>query len=1038
MESAISFVRTEAAYASLEDLHSHCAEFIKLLREEIDLRNSLETKPSKDGENGDGQGHSDTAEKRVAQSGPERPPDPATMVSVAHQLNVQIVLECLLCWVVYPYLALGSGQEIFGAKPKCRDWSMARDSAKSLRLEDSIKNQGFQVKLCDESLARGAHAVLEGLCTCRAFAHFLQDRYLGDRCLISEALNETILPDMKSTRDHVSGMLRALQLQARYAQALKTHGVTTVRQREVRSKLGRRLSELVTRRGGVLAVMTTMLTNVPHGNIQAFQQVSKLLIQKPEGRKAIADQLVDLIRESLRDADTQRGALVRRSAVMTVNSLVVEDENIVREHVLQPFVKTLSEPANETAILQAVEFVRILLAAAPPDPKLVQIIADVIPLILELWWFTSMKSCRGEGETQALVRLWLDHTDPDVGVKLLRKFASFTGPPGWTARPNGIRLKLRKSEDGGPSLLESLGEPSAQSESRDPMLNLDKDAESAYLDLNPEDRSSYVIKLVRNHQNSRLLQNHLFAQALRGVAHILERESSQLDPQVAADVVLIQGLLENQANFALSKQYIDVEAVVNGISELLSGCAQALGLWRHEAEQPVTGKASARGAFALDLAPVALAMAASLASSEANADLWSAKDGPSRYKVLERLLTPLSALSRMDDETVIAQIIDSQALAANEATEVYLNKAKGAIQGMASEIAELASAVRVAILTNPEQQNQSNDASRWSLLHAREERRQQLAEGNKDIDIFDPLGDKISDAEQDLRSKDPPIRAMGLDKLRGVLSGILQPTDAHFIEIVDILVSTLQDEDSYVYLICVKALSFACERFPQQMFPRLINLFLDESVPINVRIRIGEALASSARRAGQLLPVFAPQLILAFCNGASGRSDNIANVKVDEQGRYRTPAQRKAIAKIKPPEELLTMFRTSCLSNLADVSAQAPWAAFKYASSVVALAKGTLTFDKQVSARRAAAYVLLKMIEGAASMEDARGLHEIPHELREAMHIINDIGDQDTDKVVRFHCDRARGVLDSLIRKFAFPDPQREKVLHVGLGLDRL
>ncbi|GBG26755.1 Transport and Golgi organization protein 6-like [Hondaea fermentalgiana] len=1068
MEDATAFVRSEAARgASADELRAHCERSLELLRAELAARREAEPMNNVD-----------------KTTGPTPPPSQVpkeAMVSVAQQVSVQVLLEILLCWTVYPYLALASDQGVFGLEPDPTVWSTGRDTPSSLKLDETIRNRGFAKYFSNRSLCEDTAQVLDAFCQTPMYAQFLQDRYLGDRCLIAVALGHPVLEEIRGTRLHVTGYLRALQLQAKYAQTLLTAGKSSPRQSALRGALGRRLSALVPKRGGVLAVMTTMLTNVPHGNIQAFQQVSGLLVQKPESRPAVAGQLVDLIRGSLQDTDKTRGALVRRSAVMTVNELARVDAGLASEQVLQPLVKALGQPSEETAILQALEFARILMAAAPPDPALLKILEVVLTPALEIMHFASIKNCRGEGEAQALVRLWLDHVDANAGVRLVRKFAAISGASGWYTEGKTRRLALRRSPSGGLVLLESLAtsEDDASLLGHAPSISVsdgilpehDDNEDVAYTEgLDPTSRAHLVLQVVGRHSRAAALQNGLFAQSLEGIARILDDQNqgdAELDPQVAADVALVQGLLEVQSTFALSRDHVDVESVARGIARLLRACAHALGLWRHEdaAYQETENRhagSGGRAGFALEIAPVALAMAASLASGDANADLWPdvprSKDisktdaAPtsqfSRFRVLEEMLAPLSALGRMGEPDVVDQIIGQQQHQQRGQQRVDKNivgsidplhaqeNAQASVRALAGEIAELAGAVRVAILTTPTQRHGGDGESRWTPQNRR-------AEASDEVETIDPIGRRIAEADNDLRSKDPPVRAMGLDKLSAIMTGSLRPSEQHFEGIVNTLVATLQDDDSYVYLTCVRAIATASTRYPRDLFPKLVDLFVDEnSVPITVRIRLGEALASAAKRAGEMLPAFAPRLIRAFCLGTSGRTA-VASTQgsghVDAQGRYVTSSAgtRRERPVAKPPAELADMYRTSCLSNLADLCALAPWAAFQFAQGAVALAKGVMTFDKSVSARRAAAYVLLKVVEGAAAVEGTQGLQEIPADLREAMRIINDTGDRDEDRVVRFHCDRARGVLDGLMRRFAFPD-QQDKVLRVSLGIEEL
>jgi hypothetical protein len=208
-------------------------------------------------------------------------------------------------------------------------------------------------------------------------------------------------------------------------------------------------------------------------------------------------------------------------------------------------------------------------------------------------------------------------------------------------------------------------------------------------------------------------------------------------------------------------------------------------------------------------------------------------------------------------------------------------------------------------------------------------------------------------------------------------------------------------------------------------------------------------------RAGATLPHFAPSVISALALAARHRPANRPPSVTDGQGRMRTqssgpaPAPAPALSAEIVGEaddlqaSLEDTFRSSCLANLADVAMLAPWAAFRQASTLAALAKNVLGTEFKgpgaVTSRRAAAYLLLQLARGALSADaGTAGLREVPLALAEVQRAAAAASAYDPDAVVRLHCDRARAAIDELVRRFVVPDPSTPKVLAVSLGLDRL
>lgn len=88
----------------------------------------------------------------------------------------------------------------------------------------------------------------------------------------------------------------------------------------------------------------------------------------------------------------------------------------------------------------------------------------------------------------------------------------------------------------------------------------------------------------------------------------------------------------------------------------------------------------------------------------------------------------------------------------------------------------------------------------------------------------------------------PPIRAQGLSQLTSLIEKTSPVLDIQSTTIL--LQSLLQDEDEFIYLSAIKALSSLAARHPKTVFRMLVEGYIDpeEKSSVDVRLRIGEAL----------------------------------------------------------------------------------------------------------------------------------------------------------------------------------------------------
>jgi hypothetical protein len=655
----------------------------------------------------------------------------------------------------------------------------------------------------------------------------------------------------------------------------------------------------------------------------------------------------------------------------------------------------------------------------------------------------------------------------------------------------------------------------------------EEQAEAAEEDAPAPLRESGLVASQRVHHAVQFLQGtrlkaasgQVFTQSLRGVSLAFQSQVQQAASLALADVLFLERLLggadeaetgedSNDGAFELSPEFVEPAAVVSATAELLGACAGAMGLWTFEsgsASGSASGAAATAaaataasgvkptplGLLALDVVPAALAVASALASHGDNDTLWSAaarelegrgdercrdeRCRASRFSELRPMLAPLEALARAGAPDAAHALAQAAASFGAEVEPAAVRR----VAGRLAEVADAAIAARITVFSAASQP-ELNTVGTPVMTAPPAAPSYPESEG---LVSLDPFGDALAAANGELASVDPPVRAMGVDRLRQIVlppahkqtagsgSGSApRPGERHTDAAVAMLLVALRDADAYVYLSAVRGLAAAIEADPARMLPRLVRAFTEGApspltgpaaleggaagggpLPLAARLRLGEVLKLAAWRAGATLPRFAPSIISALALASRHRPAGRPPRVTDGQGRMRAPAPVQAPAQSAEMEAELDdlqaaledTFRSSCLANLADIAMLAPWAAFQQASTLAALAKNVLGTELKgpgaVTSRRAAAYLLLQLVRGALAADaGTAGLREVPLALAEVLRAAAAASAYDPDAVVRLHCDRARAAVDELVRRFVVPDPNKPKILAVSLGLDRL
>ena len=291
------------------------------------------------------------------------------------------------------------------------------------------------------------------------------------------------------------------------------------------------------------------------------------------------------------------------------------------------------------------------------------------------------------------------------------------------------------------------------------------------------------------------------------------------------------------------------------------------------------------------------------------------------------------------------------------------------------EVAELATTVRASILT------------RDLTLEQKKEERDMFLRSKE----ADGLQEAIKAAREDLDSDVVPLKARGVVMVtrlvRTASFNQVEPKAAE--EIFEAFVSMAGHDESYVYLAAAQGLSVLADRVPALIIPRLVQLVVREERGLTIahRLKLAEAVMFAARKCGEAMPKYGKYFVSCFVSGARKRAGSVVSDAQDEVD-----------------------FRCSCLSNLAEVCELLHWSLRPYATDVTDLVCSILEMEDVAGVRRGSAFVITRIIAGCGA-----DLPRIVHDMTRIRNVLKNAANRDVDDVVRFHAQKALGLIDDIM-----------------------
>jgi len=249
-----------------------------------------------------------------------------------------------------------------------------------------------------------------------------------------------------------------------------------------------------------------------------------------------------------------------------------------------------------------------------------------------------------------------------------------------------------------------------------------------------------------------------------------------------------------------------------------------------------------------------------------------------------------------------------------------------------------------------------------------------------------------------------PVRGHGIIELNRLVEAKDEETLSHMTSVFQLFVSSLEDDDTYIYLSSINGL-VSCARYNTdkvldiltreytEVYQRQPGLTDNSEKAVEVRTKLGEALVRATKELADLTPKYKNLLLNAFFGTASD------------------------------PEPLV---RSSSLSNLGEVCRNLRWSVGPVAGELLMYLEASAR-DTAEEVRRAAAMVLTMVLQGLG--RDAFTVLE--HYLRDIHRSLRLRLGVEKDEVTLTHINLALDEIDKIVRELFTPQLSQEPRIFV-------
>lgn len=256
---------------------------------------------------------------------------------------------------------------------------------------------------------------------------------------------------------------------------------------------------------------------------------------------------------------------------------------------------------------------------------------------------------------------------------------------------------------------------------------------------------------------------------------------------------------------------------------------------------------------------------------------------------------------------------------------------------------------------------------------------------------------------RELRNPLEPIRSYALSRLEHVIrycnEDILKTTIP---EVVAFLKTGLNDKDPYVYLAAVSGITVVASRCGNEILPLLLEIFSNPLAPLDLRLKISEAIVCTVHYLGRASVKYAPMLMKAFL-GYMAPSSQLTWKAVEKKEENVMTAKDEVLA--------IQTLRATCYSSISEIVSQIKYSMGPYIPELLTHCRGALYFETKGNAvliRRAAVYLLYSILQGADEAMDDILENQVDFIYQILRHATND-----NDDIVRGHANACLQLLSS-------------------------
>ncbi|KAM3583327.1 hypothetical protein VKS41_004240 [Umbelopsis sp. WA50703] len=248
--------------------------------------------------------------------------------------------------------------------------------------------------------------------------------------------------------------------------------------------------------------------------------------------------------------------------------------------------------------------------------------------------------------------------------------------------------------------------------------------------------------------------------------------------------------------------------------------------------------------------------------------------------------------------------------------------------------------------------------------------------------------EKYKHAMEALRDDLMPVRAHGMGMLKEMIlaKDPLVAQGKGLEEVLDIFVTMVQDDDSFIYLNAVKGLCALADVHGNRIISKLAQIYTDTKRPMDHRLRVGEALQQTVQRCGDALAKYVDTLL-------------------------------EPLETVLDSRQTDKHLRVSALSIIGVACQTCPVALMDKLWYLMNWILNILEVEKTVEIRRAATVVILSVFRGFANQT----LYSYPADLLKRTHrTLKYVEETDHDDLTRYQARVALSDLDAIMRNEIF------------------